>query len=1422
MRLWAPVAEVDVNDDCLDEIVIDRKVAKWMRGGLLYSQYTLEMQVDHSCFATFEGDLTLVVVCAESMQTFSRKGRVCQMSLPFKPVQICPCRKGLVLLASSGLYLVTDPMASLSMVGMSSNSELDLHSKILAFGSETSSFAVLYNATTGFVNLYDISYVEITTKSKCSTCEKSQIFKRQSSGRAIATPLKTRSSSHGKSFSSRLNDDSSMMDFQDLELLGVPKEVILEQVATLSVGKQKEFQLQTVAQEMAGQQVVYVLDRTSKQLHVGMFSGETRKFVWKNALPALAMVAIKGFQIGSLKFPFVVLLNTENVLQLWSGFFQLACLDIPYGVTGDSIINLKKSNENTFLTITQSGANHRLALVAASTEGLVESCFVVLEAVCGKESLAYWIFAFDSAYYFMDSEWDAFSVACYAALIRFPDEDSPCEIGSFEWNLAAAIQQHFGKPDVQSGDVILGLHLLKEEYELSAHGAKDANLLSELLLKLTRLAEWRTWEVAYQNGSEIQKKLPVEATKIIAEPPPFAAPNIYQTLVASLLHFEDNFYPTLPSCPALYKTRICGELFTEICNPHSSPKAIVQLLASMDLTPKRLNLFSEMVRVPIMEIICYLQTQTEVQHFGLLKRYDLATTPGELRLEQQPWKAKSTISGVSSSGVGTGVDSMTMKMLSKHMAVKDQYRLEDPVEQERIELARLIFREDRRFYEVVKLLQTSQIQISSIPRTVGPEGQSRVFLQQSVARVIAIRTLSTAFGRAALYCSSKVPLISERLLMPPIEFDVFVRELNITIGCANDQIPEAELTWGYFNHGVAVGLSVSRHAKNIDGSWVVYNRPDPQSSKSSTELIEHSGLILGLGLSGQLKKFEEWHIYNYLGPQDAIMSTAILIGLGASNRGSMDSKLTKVLSVHIGAMLPNGSSDLNVTPEVEQAAIIGLGLLYCETSHRRMTEMLLVQLKNLKTPKPEMYRTACGIALGLINLNKGINSQALMDQLLALTQSQYDSTTQQNLQLSAVGVNIALALMFGQSNNEAVASKLRPPHSLEAAEYVRPDQLFTRALAQNHILNDRIQPTRTWVEDSIPEKLKLPQNNLRLSSDHLPYFNVLGGTLVALALKYTASNDSLAMETLLYYVNWMYQLSKSYRASNFDSRLTFNALTKILARVALAASAVAVGGGNVELLRLLRMLWSPNLFAADYDVFSCASLAMGLLFLGGGSFSLDPSPRGTGMLCLSFMSLLSGPPTPWMLIRHFWVFAAEPRLMVTRSVTNNMPVLVNTEVRTSDGKIMACKAPHLLPSLNTLNSIKICDKHYLPFEIRFTDSDSPLATEFLRTLTIYVQPAASSEKLKCNIGELLSVDRDMGPRQPGIRSPALTLKILEHLSQSPNVRSSVLWGLRFLFNFLDKWRPEEELAFIPRCEIDKLKVNVWRAREVESGASFAS
>ena len=54
--------------------------------------------------------------------------------------------------------------------------------------------------------------------------------------------------------------------------------------------------------------------------------------------------------------------------------------------------------------------------------------------------------------------------------------------------------------------------------------------------------------------------------------------------------------------------------------------------------------------------------------------------------------------------------------------------------------------------------------------------------------------------------------------------------------------------------------------------------------------------------------------------------------------------ITKMLSIHIDALLPPTSAELDLHHSAQVAAILGVGLLYQGTAQRRMAEVLLSEI----------------------------------------------------------------------------------------------------------------------------------------------------------------------------------------------------------------------------------------------------------------------------------------------------------------------------------------------------------------------------------------------------------------------------------------------------------------------------------------------
>lgn len=109
------------------------------------------------------------------------------------------------------------------------------------------------------------------------------------------------------------------------------------------------------------------------------------------------------------------------------------------------------------------------------------------------------------------------------------------------------------------------------------------------------------------------------------------------------------------------------------------------------------------------------------------------------------------------------------------------------------------------------------------------------------------------------------------------------------------------------------------------------------------------------------------------------------LGLAAAYRATSNMAVTKMLSIHIEALLPPTSMELDISQNVQVAGLLGVGLLYQGTAHRYMTEVLLAEIG--RPPGPEMensvdresYSLSAGLGLGLVTLGQGGKPSGLSD-----------------------------------------------------------------------------------------------------------------------------------------------------------------------------------------------------------------------------------------------------------------------------------------------------------------------------------------------------------------------------------------------------------------------------------------------------------
>ena len=73
------------------------------------------------------------------------------------------------------------------------------------------------------------------------------------------------------------------------------------------------------------------------------------------------------------------------------------------------------------------------------------------------------------------------------------------------------------------------------------------------------------------------------------------------------------------------------------------------------------------------------------------------------------------------------------------------------------------------------------------------------------------------------------------------------------------------------------------------------------------------GFLMALGLNGHLSRLTTLNIHDYLCRGHDFTGVGLLLGIAAAHMGTMDVATTRVLSIHVGALLPPTSTELDVS-----------------------------------------------------------------------------------------------------------------------------------------------------------------------------------------------------------------------------------------------------------------------------------------------------------------------------------------------------------------------------------------------------------------------------------------------------------------------------------------------------------------------------
>lgn len=323
-------------------------------------------------------------------------------------------------------------------------------------------------------------------------------------------------------------------------------------------------------------------------------------------------------------------------------------------------------------------------------------------------------------------------------------------------------------------------------------------------------------------------------------------------------------------------------------------------------------------------------------------------------------------------------------------------------------------------------------------------------------------------------------------------------------------------------------------------------------------------------------------LHDYLSKGNDLTKVAILLGLAACKRGTMDASTYVILGIHLEGLLPSTSTEINVSPIVKVAAILSLGLLFQGTGQSYVAEVMLNEIG--RPPGPEMehyidresYALSAGLAFGMVALGRGnemmsvlsLDGVSIPDQLnnymigvhkkLSVIQKEKNKTPSYhiregdciNADVTSPGATLALGMMFFDTHNTSIAEWLTVPDTQNLLETVRPDFILLRVLAKNLILWRDIRPTIEWIESHIPAIIHQNAFQKVLNTANLPsgvihddidyetmtqsYCNIIAGACFALALRYAGSADKDAFAVVHKYTIKLVTLNQKGSSAHIE------------------------------------------------------------------------------------------------------------------------------------------------------------------------------------------------------------------------------------------------------------------------------------------------
>ncbi|KAJ3387006.1 Anaphase-promoting complex subunit 1 [Entophlyctis sp. JEL0112] len=984
-------------------------------------------------------------------------------------------------------------------------------------------------------------------------------------------------------------------------------------------------------------------------------------------------------------------------------------------------------------------------------------------------------------------EWEAFWELLLPSKINYEQEDD----WQYLLNRSSDLERYsiLGRPVADSNqisyfhrsnaissnlvEIFSGLHLVFENARLDSLRRAEAENLLWLLRMLSSEQRWTEYSRYYVSLGMLcsgrdaigDRNSPASFSDTVPSLKS-SPPDIFEWLLSSLSQEKVKF-PLLAGLSSLAgQNNPCANVvkITQLYEClHSDLRHILDCIMRVNFTSLDLECLPFGVSLPLREALSSAKSHPDLADSKQL--YELIGT--------QCHKTVVKTKGAEDFGFYP----LILEKQSKIPAVSDSFtgtELEDD------EVSSLKFRHDDRVEVVQRIMSCNQAPTLSAKVTADLTEEAIKSEQQAVLLHLSNKIFALTIGRSIFTFSSAWPAgLSEMAKFPEITVSAKLPPLQELIVLDPGTLALDFFDWPHFHNGVAAGLRIPADSAHVTANWIIQNIPSTQNgTTSSAEFGQAGGFALAMGLSGHLKKLEQWQHLLFLQTQQHTITVGSLLGIAASCVETGDKFATKVLGVHIPRMMdPDALAALNegegaggVGSIVVQfsnggvahtAAVFGIGLVHLGTGRRKFVELLLEEIGagdyfgsgdnaeaansgvsgfNERVKNREGHGVAAGIGLGMVLLGKGgSNMQNLEGVNLVEKLTEYIGSKRVHgkeyggSDISAAGATIALGLIFLKSENQVVAGILRIPETSHMLDYVRSDLLMIRTLSRNLIMWKNIKPSEEWVESQIPSYIRdcyslFETDDGSFESHRHAMHHIVAGACLSIAMKFAGSMDSNALRVVVSY------LDRQKDAVNFpgkncvygaaDHVKQLSLFEKNLIRVIMA------GSGDPNVLRRLHQMSDEVSNNMNYGSHMALQMSLGFLFLGGGrGFTL-----GTSNNCIAALVCALYPRFPvssndnschLQALRHFWVFAVDRRRsLISRDVESGSVCVLPISIKlNSSVERIDMWTPCILPDLDTIESVDVFSERYFPVSLK-TGLGSSKTDGFTTSQTLFVKRRA--------------------------------------------------------------------------------------------------